>query len=56
MNNFEKYTLFGKNTNKQYKLTARLRGVVQSPLAQILLFAVIMVVVGNLAIEKIVKQ
>ena len=53
MNNFEKYTLFGKNTNKQDKLTARLRGVVQSPLAQILLFAVIMVVVGNLAIEKI---
>ena len=53
MNNFEKYTLFGKDTNKQDKLTARLRGVVQSPLAQILLFAVIMVVVGNLAIEKI---
>ena len=53
MNSFEKYTLFGKNTVKQDKLTARLRGVVQRPLAQILLFAVIMVVVGNLAIEKI---
>lgn len=53
MNSFEKYTLFGKNPDKQDKLTAKLRGVVQSPLAQILLFAVIMVVVGNLAIEKI---
>ena len=53
MNSFEKYTLFGKNTVKQDKLTSRLQGVVKSPLAQILLFAVVMVVVGNLAIEKV---
>ena len=53
MNNFEKYTLFGKNTVKQDKLTSKLQGVVKSPLAQILLFAVVMVVVGNLAIEKV---
>ncbi len=53
MNSFEKYTLFGKNTVKQDKLTSKLQGVVKSPLAQILLFAVVMVVVGNLAIEKV---
>lgn len=53
MNSFEKYTLFGKNTVNQDKLTSKLQGVVKSPLAQILLFAVVMVVVGNLAIEKV---
>lgn len=53
MNSFEKYTLFGKNTVKQDKLTSKLQGVVKSPLAQILFFAVVMVVVGNLAIEKV---
>ena len=53
MNSFEKYTLFGKNTVKQDKLTSKLQGVVKSPLVQILLFAVVMVVVGNLAIEKV---
>ena len=55
MNKFlsEKYALLGKNPTKGSKLTDSLRGVLKNPLWQIVLFAVVMVVVGNLAMQKI---
>lgn len=55
MNSFltEKYALLGKNPKKQDKLTDLLRGVYKSPLAQIIVFAAIMFVVGNLAMQKV---
>ena len=49
----EKYSLQGSNPKKQDKFTSLLRGVVKSPLAQILLFVCAVVVVGELSIQKI---
>lgn len=48
----DKYA-FRKSSAKNDGLTAALRGIVKNPAAQILLFAVIMAVVGYLAMEKI---
>ena len=49
----DNYALFGKNPKKDDKLTKVLRGVVKSPIIQIGLFAVIMCIVGNLAMQKV---
>ena len=49
----EKYALLGKNPKKEDKLTKDMRGAVKSPLAQIILFAIAVVVVGELAMDKV---
>jgi branched-chain amino acid transport system permease protein len=49
----EKYSLLGKNPAKQDKLTGALRGIIKSPLVHIVLFAVVMAIVGKLAMEKV---
>ncbi len=49
----EKYSLPRNTPVNQDKLTKVLRGLFKSPLAQILLFAVVMSVVGDLALQKI---
>lgn len=48
----DKYA-FRKSSAKNDGLTSTLRGIIKNPTAQILLFAVIMAVVGYLAMEKI---
>lgn len=47
------YTLFGREVEKQDKLTDIMRGIVKRPVLQYLLFAVVMVIVGYLAAERI---
>ena len=49
----KKYALLGKTPERQDNITVHLRGLFKSPLAQIILFAAVMCVVGNLAMEKI---
>lgn len=49
----ENYALLGKNPKKEDKLTKAMRGAVKSPLAQIILFAIAVVVVGELAMDKV---
>ena len=49
----ENYALLGKNPKKEDKLTKVMRGAVKSPLAQIILFAIAVVVVGELAMDKV---
>lgn len=49
----EKYAFLGKNPQKGDRLTSALRGAVKSPLAQILLFVVIVVIVGELSMSKV---
>ena len=49
----ENYALLGKNPKKEDKLTKVMRGAVKSPLAQIILFAIAVVVVGELALDKV---
>ena len=55
MNKFlsEKYSLLGKNPVKDDNLTKALRNAVKNPLSQIILFACITFVVGNLSMQKI---
>lgn len=55
MNRFlsEKYAFLGKSTAKSDKLTNGLRRLFKSPPAQTILFAVVMAIVGQLAVEKI---
>lgn len=47
------YTLFGREVEKQDKLTDVMRSIVKRPVLQYLLFAVVMVIVGYLAAERI---
>lgn len=47
------YTLFGREVEKQDKLTDVMRSIVKKPVLQYLLFAVVMVIVGYLAAERI---
>ena len=49
----EKYAFLGKNPKKQDKLTNVMRGAVKSPLMQIILFSILVVIVGELSINKI---
>ena len=49
----ENYAFLGKNLKKEDKLTKAMRGAVKSPLAQIILFAIVVVVVGELAMDKV---
>ena len=49
----KKYALLGQTPEKQDNFTKHLRGLFKSPLAQIILFAVVMCVVGKLSMEKI---
>ncbi len=55
MNKFlaERYALLGKNPGKQDRLTGFLRKIFKSSIAQIAVFAAIMFVVGNLAMQKV---
>ena len=49
----EKYALLGKNPAKQDTLTKWVRGVAKSSLAQIVMFAVIIFIIGNLSLQKV---
>jgi branched-chain amino acid transport system permease protein len=49
----EKYAFLGKNPKKQDKLTDVMRGAVKSPLVQIILFVVVVVIVGELSMNKV---
>ena len=55
MNKFlsQKYALTQKTPAKQDKLTSAMRGIVKSPVAQILMFAIVMFIVGNLSLQKV---
>ena len=49
----EKYAFLGRNPKKQDRLTDAMRGAVKSPLMQIILFSVLVVIVGELSINKV---
>lgn len=49
----DKYALLGKTATKQDNFTKSLRAIFKSPATQIILFSIIMVVVGELALQKV---